>query len=159
MEILFIVLVLFLGIVFILLEIIVFPGVSVAGIAGVVFLVLGVYMAYSHHGNVVGHLTLAGTFVAAVGATALAFRYSSWRKVALQTELEGKVETLKDAGIEPGDEGVALSRLAPMGSAKIKGRIVEAKSRDGYINEGVAVKVVKIKRNTVLVEGAEAADS
>lgn len=151
MELVFIVLILFLGIIFVLLEIIVFPGLSVSGIAGVVLLVLGIYFAYAHHGNVIGHITLGSTLVVAIAATALAFRYSAWRKVALETELDGKVDILKDTDIQIGDEGKTITRLAPMGSIKIKGRIVEAKSREGYVQEGVAVDVVKIQSNTVIV--------
>lgn len=151
MELLFIILILFLGILFVLLEIIVFPGVSISGIAGIVLLVLGIYLAYSHHGNVVGHITLGSTLVAAISATALAFRYSAWRKVALETELEGKIDALQGVAIRVGDIGKTISRLAPVGSIKIKGRIVEAKSREGYISEGVDVEVIRVRGNTVVV--------
>lgn len=151
MELIFIILILFLGIVFILLEIIVFPGITISGIAGVLLLTLGIYWAYSHHGSVVGHITLGGTLLVAIAATVVAFRYSAWRRVTLETKLEGKIDSLKDVNIKIGDEGKAVSRLAPMGSIKIDGRIVEAKSREGYISEGAIVKVVKIQSNTVIV--------
>lgn len=151
MELIFIILILFIGIIFVLLEIIVFPGVTISGIAGIVMLTLGIYLAYSHHGNTVGHLVLAGTVIAAVGATALAFRYSAWRKVALEKEVDGIVDKLDGIKIEIGDEGKTITRLAPVGSIKINGRIVEAKSRQGYLSEGVMVEVVKIQKNTIEV--------
>lgn len=147
----FIILILFLGIVFVLLEVIVFPGISISGIAGIILLALGIYFAYAYHGNVLGHITLGTTLVVAVAATALAFRYSTWRKVTLKTELDGKVDILKGTDIQVEDEGKTVTRLAPMGSAKIKGIIVEAKSREGYVQEGAKVKVVKIQNNTVVV--------
>ncbi|PVX51868.1 NfeD-like partner-binding protein [Balneicella halophila] len=151
MELIFIILILLLGIVFVLLEIIVFPGVTVSGIAGIALLTLGIYFAYSDHGNVVGHLTLSGTIVIAIVATALAFRYSAWRKVSLETKIDGQVNLLKDLAIEVGDEGKTLTRLAPVGSIKIQDRIIEAKSRQGYINEGVSVEIVKVMKNAVVV--------
>lgn len=151
MALLFIILILFLGIVFLLLEIIVFPGISVAGILGAVLLVLGIYFAYAYHGNTVGHIVLGGTILAVIVATILAFRYASWRSVSLQTEIKGSVESLKGKGIVVGDEGVTVSRLAPIGSVKIHGNIVEAKSRNGYIDSGETVKVVSLKNNALVV--------
>ncbi len=152
MELLFVILLLFLGIVFILLEIIVFPGISISGIAGVILLCLGIYFSYAQYGQTVGHITLAGTLLIATVATVLAFRYSAWKKVALETELDGKVDVLKDANLQVGTEGITVSRLAPMGSVKIQGRIFEAKCREGYVENGVAVEVVRIQKNLLLVK-------
>lgn len=140
-----------LGIVAILLEIIVFPGFSVAGIVGVLLLVWGIYMAYEEYGNFVGNITLIGSGALAIIATAIAFRYSSWKKVSLHAEIDSKVETLKDSTIAVGDIGITTSRLAPMGSVKVKGRIVEAKALEGYLAEDIEVEIVKIHSNTVIV--------
>lgn len=140
-----------LGIIAILLEIIVFPGFSVAGIVGVLLLAWGIYLAYDAYGNFVGNITLIGSGALAIIATAMAFRYSSWKRVSLHTEIDSKVETLKGTTIAVGDTGITISRLVPMGSVKVKGRIVEAKAQEGYLEEGREVEIVKIQSNTVIV--------
>ncbi len=152
MELLFVLLLLFLGIVFILLEVIVFPGITISGIAGFILLSLGIYFAYAEYGQTIGHITLAGTVLLAIIAAVLAFRYNAWKKIALETKLEGKINALKDANLQEGDEGITISRLAPMGSVKIQGRIFEAKCREGYLENGVAIEVVRIQPNLLIIK-------
>lgn len=152
MSLLFIILVLILGITFVLLEIIVFPGISVAGILGAILLIVGIYFAYIYHGNTIGHVTLVGTLVMTIVAAILAFRYASWKKITLETSITSKIESLRNNTVAVGDEVITVSRLAPMGSVKANGRIVEAKSRNGYVDVGKIVKVVKIQNNILIVD-------
>ena len=65
----------------------------------------------------------------------MVIRARSFNKVALKTDVDSKLTSSRDLGIEPGDEGITLSRLAPIGKARIKGITVEAKSMDELIDE------------------------
>ncbi|MCC8142562.1 MAG: NfeD family protein [Tannerellaceae bacterium] len=54
-------------------------------------------------------------------------------------------------GSNPGDEGITLSRLAPIGKATINGIVVEAKSEEGFIDEEVPLVVVHVDGYNVIV--------
>ena len=55
-------------------------------------------------------------------------------------------------GIVPGDEGLTLSRLAPIGKARINGITVEAKSMDELIDENTPVEVIRVDGYNVIVK-------
>lgn len=57
--------------------------------------------------------------------------------------------------IEPGDEGITLSRLAPIGKARIKGINVEAKSQDELIDENTPIVVIRVDSYNVIVRPKE----
>jgi membrane-bound ClpP family serine protease len=52
----------------------------------------------------------------------------------------------------PGDEGLTLSRLAPIGKARINGITVEAKSMDELIDENTPVEVIRVDGYNVIVK-------
>ncbi len=51
------------GVLFLLLELFIIPGISLAGIAGASSMIIAVYLAYSKIGDVAGHLSLMGSVV------------------------------------------------------------------------------------------------
>lgn len=140
------------GIFLILLEVLVLPGISIAGIGGALFLIAGVFYAYSTFGAIGGHVTLASAVVLSVASTVLAFRSKTWKKAMLETEIGGKVDAMKDINLSIGDTGVATSRLAPMGKVKINGKYIEAKSSLGLIDEKTEIEVIKIESTHIIVK-------
>jgi membrane-bound ClpP family serine protease len=62
-DLIIIIAVILLGVVFMLIEIFLLPGISIAGIAGAIFLIGGIIYAYIFQGSTVGNITLAGTAV------------------------------------------------------------------------------------------------
>ena len=53
--------------------------------------------------------------------------------------------------LKENDKGVSISRLAPMGKARINSFVVEVSSRTGFIDENVAIKIERITDNTIFV--------
>jgi membrane-bound ClpP family serine protease len=139
-----------LAIVLILVEIFLFPGITLAGIGGLLFALGGAIYAYSI-GATMGHVTLAVSTVLFCGLFLWLLRTKSFNKVALNTEIDSKLTSSRDLGIRPGDEGITLSRLAPIGKASIKGITVEAKSREEFIDEQTPIVVIRIDSNNVIV--------
>ncbi len=140
-----------LAIVLLLLEIFLLPGITVAGVGGVLFAIGGLIYAYMA-GAMIGHITLG---VSAVVFTAVFFwllRAKSFSRVALHAEVDSKLTSSRELGIVVGDEGVTLSRLAPIGKASIKGITVEAKSLDALIDEHREVVVVRVDGYNVIVK-------
>ena len=152
MTIFIIILLLVLGVVLILLEFFVLPGITVAGVAGVVMMLGGVYLSYHHFGSTVGHLTVLGSVVFSLFALWLALKSGTWNRIMLKTEIDSKVEKLEENVVAIGDEGVCLSRLAPMGQVRIKNQIIEAKSTGVYIDEKTPVEVIRIVDKIIVVK-------
>ena len=82
-------------------------------------------------------------------------RSRSFNKIALKTDIDSKLTSSRDLGIEPGDEGITLSRLAPIGKARIKGINVEAKSQDELIDENTPIVVIRVDSYNVIVRPKE----
>ena len=139
------------AIVLILLEIFMLPGITVAGVGGFIFAAGGLIYAYSID-TWTGNLTLLLSAVAFIAAFAWLLRSKSFNRIALKTDIDSKLASTRDTGIKPGDEGVTISRLAPIGKARINGITVEAKSVDELIDEHTSVVVVRVDGYNVVVE-------
>lgn len=155
MDITLVVILLLVSVIFLLLELFIIPGISLAGIAGAVAMIVAVYLAYAKIGSAAGHLTLLGGVILNGIAIWLFVKSKALDKMALKAEIDGKNDPLKDITIQVGDTGKAVSRLAPMGKIKINGHVVEAKSPDGFIEEGTPIRVTEILKTNVVVERAE----
>ena len=92
-----------------LLEIFMLPGITVAGIGGLLFAAGGLIYAYSVS-TCVGHVTLGASLVAFAAAFAWLMRSKSFSRVALNTDIDSRLTSSRELGIVPGDEGVTRSR-------------------------------------------------
>jgi membrane-bound ClpP family serine protease len=146
------------AIVLILLEIFLLPGITLAGIGGALFATAGIIYAYNV-GDIVGHLTLLISPIAFIVAFVWLMRSRSLRKVALKTDVDSKLTSSRELGIKPGDEGITLSRLAPIGKALINDVEVEAKSTGEFIDENTPVKVLRVDGYNVLVTRIEPSET
>lgn len=152
MDITIVVLLLVIGVVFFLLELFLIPGISLAGIAGTIFVIGSVYYAYSHIGATAGHITLVGSAVLLSSSIVIFIRSNALDKLSLTTNITGKNDPMHDMQIQVGDRGITVSRLAPMGKVKIDGNIIEAKTNDEFIDQGTEIKIVKVFSTNILVE-------
>ncbi|MBN2597985.1 NfeD family protein [Labilibaculum sp.] len=152
MTALIIVLLIVFGIVLLLLEFLVIPGITVAAVGGILMIVGGIYMSYHHYGNLVGHLTVLSAVILSGISLVLALKSQTWNKIMLNTEVDSKVQKLDDENITIGDEGICVSRLAPMGQVKLDNKIVEARSTGAYVDEKTKVVVVGIVDKIVIVK-------
>lgn len=143
-----------LAIALILLEIFLLPGITLAGVGGFLFAVGGLFFAYSI-GAMVGNITLGISALLFIGAFVWLLRSRSFSRVALHTDIDSKLVSSRDLGIQPGDEGVTLSRLAPIGKARIKDQTVEAKSQDELIDEDTEVVVLRVDSYNIIVKPKE----
>ena len=144
-----------LGIVFFLLEIFFLPGISIGGIAGVLFVGAAVWYAFSHIGPTAGLITIIGGVIA-MGFAIWAFvRSKALDKMSLHAAVDGKVDALKNSHLSVGEIGVTVSRLAPIGKVRFGTEVVEAKSVDGFIDQSVAVEIVEVSIYGVVVRPSE----
>lgn len=142
------------AILLLLLEIFLLPGITIASVGGFIFAIGGVIYAYNVS-ETVGHISLISAVVAFGGSFFWLLRAKSFSRVALKTNVDSKLVSSRDLGIEPGDEGITLSRLAPIGKALIKDITVEAKSTGDFIDEETRIRVVRVDGYNVIVEETE----
>ena len=142
-----------LGILLFVIEFLLVPGVTVAGIGGLILTVFGVYKAFSDFGSSVGIWVLIGTIMLSAFVIAMSLRARTWNRLMLKTNVDGTVdENLTDEQIKVGDIGVTMTRLAPMGKIRVNMLVREAKSIEGYIDEHGKVEVVSVEGTRITVK-------
>ncbi len=153
MEIFFIVLFLVMGVALFIAEIFLFPGISICGVAGAVFIGAAIWYAFSALGTTAGVVTIATAILIFAVAICIFLRTRTLDKMSLKTQLDGGVDRpFSDSQISVGDRGVTQSRLAPRGTILINGIEVEAKGVEGFIDSNCKVEVVAVDGITVKVK-------
>lgn len=156
MEIAVVLILLLVAVGLLLVEMFLIPGISIAGIGGLLFLAGAVYYAYAFISPEAGHLTLVAAFVMMTIAIVIFVRSKALEKMSLKTEIDGKNDPLQGVELHIGDKGTTISRLAPMGKIRVNGHIVEAKAMDDFIDQEEEVIITKVQSTNVLVERSSA---
>lgn len=151
----FIIILIAVGIVLILGEILLVPGVGVAGILGLVSLGGSCFYAFHEFGQTAGTIVTVVNVVLLIGLTIYVLRAKTWKKLALNTNIDSKIQFFDEKKLAVGDTGVAMTRLAPMGTVRIDGNMYEVKSLEGIINTGDEVEVAMIEDNKIYVKPVE----
>jgi len=147
-----IVLLILVGIALLVAEFFIFIGSAIAGIAGFILTAMGVFLAYKTYGTATGNFTLVVSIILFLIAVYFSLRSKTWKKIALHSEIEGKVNTIEGDKIKVGDIGITVSKVAPMGKVKVNDIVVEAKSTGIYIEENSEVEVVKVYESNILIK-------
>ena len=109
----------------------------------------------------VWHITLTTNSASMLSLASLAgfavvffafLRSRSFRKMELKADVSSKVVSNLEQGIQVGDQGVTVSRLASVGKANINGKIVEVKSETGWTDENQPIVVTRIEDNYIWVK-------
>lgn len=152
MSIFAIILLILLGLVLLLIEFAVIPGVTIAGIGGFLLLGASVYIAFSELGNTAGFITLLVVLIVAPAMIYYFFKSRTGKKMILEKNIDGKVEFVNSQKIAVGDTGKSIGRLAPTGKARVNGEVVEAQSTGAFIDHNTEIRVLKIISNRIIVE-------
>lgn len=147
-----ILIILALSLVLFLVELVVLPGITVAGIAAFVGICAGVAWTFAEYGLGCGFLTLGGVLLVIGVLTALFFRRRTWQRVTLDTEIQSRVDTPISELVTIGQHGTTLTRLAPMGNVEIGGRVYEAKTIVGFIDPQTPITVTGFENQTIIVK-------
>jgi membrane-bound ClpP family serine protease len=142
-----------LGILLFVIEFLLVPGVTVAGIGGLILTVFGVYKAFNDFGATTGAWVLIGTIVLSVFVIVMSLRARTWDRLMLKTNIQGTVDTdLTEDQVKVGDRGKSLTRLAPMGKVLVNELVREAKSIEGFIDEHKEIEVVSVLGTRISVK-------
>ncbi|MDR3246744.1 MAG: NfeD family protein [Prevotellaceae bacterium] len=151
LDIVIIVVLLAVAIFLLLLETFLLPGITIAGIGGILFAVGGIAYAYSLSPDA-GHITLGGAVIVFGGIFFRLLRAKSFQRIALKANVDSTLMSTRDMGLRIGDRGVTVSRLAPVGKARFDQVTVEAKALENFIDEQTPVVITHINGYQVVVE-------
>ncbi|MCX6224292.1 MAG: NfeD family protein [Bacteroidia bacterium] len=152
MTLLGIILMILAGLVLFLLELLVIPGISIAGIGALVLMAVSVYLSFSLFGATTGMLVLIGVLISMGLVIALTFRSKTWRRVSLHTQVNSKANDVTGYGIAPGDTGITVTRLGPVGMVEIGEHRVEGHSEGPFIDQQSQIVVTRIEPSFVVVK-------
>ena len=167
------ILIFIIGLVLVALELFVIPGFGVAGISGIILVILGLTLSLLN--NVVFNFESVETgaigkaFITVMAGIMLSFVliiYLSskigtkgiFRNVALVKTLDnqsGYIGVSMDAKELIGQQGVASTVLRLSGKVQVEGKIYDAVSEDGFIEKGTIVQIIRYETGQVYVVKAE----
>lgn len=146
----FIITLILVGLVLIFAEILLIPGVGVAGILGILSMGGSCFYAFNQLGNTAGAIVTAVNALLLVALTIWVLRAKTWKRLTLDTKVDSKA-VYSDARISVGDRGVTVTRLAPMGMVRFGNESVEVKALEGMLDPEKDVEVVMIEDNRIYV--------
>jgi len=151
MDILIVIALCFIGIVLILVEIFLIPGLTLTAIAGAAFSIGGVYYAFKNIGTTAGVITLISVIAVIGFAFVYLIKSKALDKIALKTDINSTVGSKELPDIAEGDTGITISRLNPIGKVRVNNITMEAKTLSDFIGENTEVKVIKVFSTQLIV--------
>ena len=116
----FIILLILFGVLFLVAEIVLLPGISIGGILALVCYGSSIYMAFRDYGPLTGAMVTVAILVLSAGATIVSLRAKTWQRFSLKQQIDSSsMRTPEEDNVRIGDRGVTLSRLSPMGKVDI----------------------------------------
>ena len=146
-----IILLILVGIVLLILEILILPGL-IAGIIGALMILGGIWYSFHELGNTAGTIVALSTLTVTLATIYLAFRYNVWRRFSLQQSSDSKIERVDEMDIKIGDQGKALSVLRPMGTAVFNNKKIEVQSLGEMIEANATIEVIEVLTNKLIVK-------
>lgn len=140
------------GLILVILEVMVIPGTTIAGILGFAALGIAIWQTFVSQGNLAGAITLLSTILISIVILYFSLKSKTWKKLMLNKEIDAKVNLVEADKVMPGIKGISISRLAPGGNIEINGEYYEAQTFGEFIDPGKEVIVVKIDHSKIFVK-------
>lgn len=137
------------GILLLLAEIFLIPGIGIAGFLGLAALCGSSYFAFAALSPMTGAIVTVTDILLFSVLLFYALRAKTWKKLELDTVIDSKSEE-ETAGI--GDKGKAVTRLGPMGTARFGNKSYEVTALEGMIDAGADIEIVHIENNKIYVK-------
>ena len=141
----------FLGILLLLVEILLLPGVGVAGVAGLLSMIASCWYAFHAFDSHTGRIVIIINIILCIIFTIIVLRGKTWKRFALNDAVEGRVNE-EGNSIKVGDEGKTLTRLGPVGKAEFGAVACEVHSEGELIDAGTPVVVTKVQNKEIFVK-------
>lgn len=152
MELFYIILLVFFGLLFLVAELVLLPGVSIGAILSLVCYGGSIYLAFRDFGTAAGVAVIVVILLLSAAAVVVSLRAKTWQRFSLRQEIRSSSSVLPAEELRVGQRGVTLSRLSPMGKVEIDGKVYEAKSTGAYVDPRQEVEVVGFENFSVIVK-------
>ena len=141
-----------LGVILMLVEMLLIPGIGVAGFLSLGSLGAACWYAFTAISTTAGWWTSLAAVLLLGVMLFFILRAKTWRRFELKTEVTSRMGT-EARDVKVGDCGIAYTRLAPMGTGRFGTVSCEVKSYDNQmIAAGTPVEVVAVEENKPLVK-------
>jgi membrane-bound ClpP family serine protease len=138
------------GLVLIAVEIFFVPGSTFVGVIGGLVLIASIVCAFIYLDTTIAWALFAGTTVASVVLGYFAFRPNTWKKIAVNSTIDGKIID-EVQGFQTGLQGITLTPCNPIGKAKFGDKIEEVYSLIDFIDTNTQIKIESVKENKIFV--------
>jgi len=152
MSVISIILLILLGILLLMVEFLVIPGITIAGIGGFLMVAGGIFCGYYFHSVTIGNYILGGTGVSMLAIFITALKTKTWQRFGLKSTIDGKVSGIDKESLQPGTIGKTVSKLSPIGKALINDKLYEVRSDGSYIDNGETIIITRVEGNKIFVE-------
>ncbi len=153
MSIVYVILLVIFGLLFLVAELLLLPGVSVGAILALVSDGSAVWLAFHHLGTTGGVIVIVLIIVLSLITTLISLRSKTWQRFSLEQKIHSSnMPVMPDEQLKIGDRGTTLSRLAPMGKIEINGATYEAKTMGEYVDQRQEVEVLGFENSNVIVK-------
>ncbi len=152
MDMLIIAVLILIGLLFCVVELLIIPGIALGGVLSALCYGGAIYFAFGNLGNVGGFIVVAIILLLTLIAIVFSLRAKTWDRFSLKSKIDSSSSQSLDSVLKIGAQGVAISRLSPMGKVEIDGSSYEAKSSDVYIDAKSRVEVVGFENFSVVVK-------
>lgn len=135
------------------IELAIIPGLGVAGVLGLGAIAGSCYLSFANISTTAGIMIILINIILATIVVMLTLRKKTWKRFSLDTNIDAKIDTpIKEKGVNIGDTGTAITRLAPSGTAIINGNTLEVTTRGTLIDPQKSIEVTEISNNKVYVK-------
>lgn len=143
-----------LGLVLIIAEIILIPGIFITGLLGLGCTVGACYYAFETFGQNTGWIVTIANIVLCSVTLILAMRSKTWKKISLNTTLDSpvKTNTVCAEDLQIGEQGTSISRLNPMGKARFQNEIYEVTAQEGWVDAQETLEIIRIEDHHIWVK-------
>lgn len=154
MGIVTIIILLAVGIALIVLELVAIPGTTICGIAGIGLTIWGLIELYGNYGAITGGIVTLCEIVLFAFLLIKALKAKVWERFAQKHEIDSSVNNVSTP-IEIGTKGIAVTRLAPRGTAMLNNEKIEVISPTQFIDPNTNIVVTNIEGNKIEVKCCE----
>ena len=144
------------GIVLLILEAFVIPGFGIAGICGIIAILISLVVASPNPATAIWSVLIALVVAIAIIIFTLKNKKTRrvWRKLVLAEKTandEGYITNDPSLLQYQGSKGTALTVLRPAGTALINGHRLDVVTSGEYINAGATVEVILVEGSRIVV--------
>ncbi|MCE5250450.1 hypothetical protein LLG96_09555 [bacterium] len=138
------------GFIFLVIELLLIPGFSVPGLAGLAMIGYGIFKAKTAYGTSGALITLAASLIGAFILIRVALKSRTLKAVSLDYSEKGTSAVDDYSGLV-GIEGITISPLRPAGTADIGGKRCDVVTEGGFIEKNSPVRVLKVDGKRIIV--------